>query len=74
MGRKPVTVSLPADLVKETVNFCKKRSLTISEMTREAIRDYLFWQEMESSRKAFTAHLHQRGITSEQQLLKALGD
>ena len=74
MGRKPVTVSLPAELVKETALYCKKRSVTLSEITRDAIRTYLYQQEMRQARSAFTAHLHKRGLHSEQTLLRVLGE
>jgi len=74
MGRKPVTVSLPEELVKKTALFCKKRSVTLSEITRDAIRDYLYKQEMEQARKAFTTHLHKSGILSERALIRTLGD
>ena len=74
MARKAVTISLPAELVRETSLFCKKWSVTLSEISREAIRDYLYNRSMQSARKTFSAHLHKRGIFTEQDLLKTLND
>ena len=74
MARKPVTVSLPEELVKETARFCRARSVSLSEIAREALRDYLYRQELEQVRKAFTTHVQKRGISSEKALLKALDD
>ena len=72
MSRKPITVSLPEDLVKETSRFCKRHSLTVSEITREALRDYLYREELEDARKMFTAHVQTAGIFSEEDLVKRI--
>lgn len=72
MSRKPVTVSLPEELVKETARFCRKRSVTLSEITRDAIREYMYRQTMEEARRTFTSHLHKRGIFTEQNLIRHL--
>jgi metal-responsive CopG/Arc/MetJ family transcriptional regulator len=74
MARRAVTISLPADLVRETGAFCKKESLTLSEMARDALRDYLYSRKMQNARKAFSAHLRKRGLFTEQNLLKTLRD
>jgi metal-responsive CopG/Arc/MetJ family transcriptional regulator len=73
MSRKPVTVSLPEALVKQTTRFCKKRSVTLSEITREAIEEYLHRQTLEEARQAFTIHAQKRGLFTEQDLLRRLG-
>jgi len=72
MARQVVTVSLPADLMKEAGSFCRRLSLTISEVTRDALRDYLAKREMEGARKAFSARLYKKKIFTESDLLKAL--
>lgn len=72
MGRKPVTVSLPEELVRETNRFCRKRSVTLSEIARAALQEYLYHQEMAQARKSFTSHAQKRGIDSETALLKSL--
>jgi hypothetical protein len=74
MARRAVTISLPPDLVRETSAFCKKWSLTLSEISRDAIREYLYNRTMQGARKTFSAHLRKRGIFTEQDLLKTLQD
>jgi metal-responsive CopG/Arc/MetJ family transcriptional regulator len=74
MARKPVTVSLPADLVRETTRFCEKWSVTLSEIVREAVRDYLYNKQLDQARRRVTSHLRKRGILSEQDLLRFLQD
>jgi hypothetical protein len=73
MSRQPVTVSLPEILVKQTTRFCKKHSVTLSEITREAIAEYLHRQTLDEARRAFTAHVQKRGLFSEKDLLRRLG-
>ena len=73
MSRITVTVNLPEELVKKTALFCKKHSVKLSEIIRDAIRDYLHKQEMAQARTQFTAHLQKRGILSERSLLRTLG-
>lgn len=70
--RKAVTLSLPWELYAKSAKYCKKSSVKMSEMAREAIRDYLFKRELEEIRKTFTAHLNKRGIFTERDLMKAL--
>ena len=72
MSRKPITISLPEDLVRETNQFCKKHALTVSEMTREALRDYLYKEELEDARKYFTLHAQKIGVSTEMDLLKMI--
>ncbi len=72
MGRKPVTVSLPENLVKETSRFCRAHSLTLSEMTREALSEYLYKQELDQARRDFTKHVQKLGIFSEQELIRKI--
>ncbi len=74
MGRKPVTVSLPEKLVKETSRFCKEHSLTLSEIAREALGEYLYKQELELSRRVFSKHVQKIGIFSEQDLINKIAD
>jgi len=74
MARRAVTISLPADLFRETGAFCKKWSLTLSEISRDALRDYLYKRAMQGARKTFSAHLRKRGIFTEQDLIKTLRD
>ena len=70
--RKAVTLSLPPELYAKSEKYCKKRSVKISEMAREAIRNYLFKMELDEIRRSFTAHLNKRGIFTEQDLMKAV--
>ncbi len=72
MARKPVTVSLPEKLVKATSRFCREHSVTVSEMTREALSEYLYKQELEQARRNFTVHVEKLGISSEQDLLRRI--
>ena len=72
MPRKPVTISLPEDLTRRTGRYCRAHSLTLSEVAREALGDYLFRQEMAAARRRFTARLQRQGVLSEKELLKKL--
>lgn len=72
MSRKPITVSLPEDLVRDTNRFCKKHALTVSEITRQALRNYLYKEELKEARKNFTLHVQKLGIGSEEDLLKTI--
>lgn len=74
MGRKAVTVSLPDDLVREVGGYCRTRETTLSEMTREALREYLYRQKLQEARRAFTLHLEKLGIRSEEELIRRLED
>ena len=72
MGRKAVTVSLPEDLVKKANGFCRKREMSLSEVTRESLRDYLYRQELEEARRWFGVHVEKLGIRSEEELVRRL--
>jgi metal-responsive CopG/Arc/MetJ family transcriptional regulator len=72
LTRKPATISLPEDLAQETGRFCRAHSVTLSHVAREAIRDYLYKQELASARRSFSAHAHRQGVLTEQELLKKL--
>ena len=72
MTRKPATISLPEDLAQETGRFCRAHSVTLSHVAREALRDYLYKQELSSARRTFTSHAQRQGILTEQELLKKL--
>lgn len=74
MGRKAVTVSLPEDLVKEANGFCRRREMSLSEVTRESLRDYLYRQKMEEARRWFGLHVQKLGIHSEEELVRRLED
>ena len=73
MSRKPITISLPEELVRETNRFCKMHALTVSEITREALRNYLYKEELEEARKNFTLHAQKIGVRSEEDLIKRIG-
>lgn len=72
MTRKPATISLPHDLAQETGRFCRAHSVTLSHVAREALRDYLYKQELAHARRSFTAHAHRQGLLTEKDLLKKL--
>lgn len=72
MPRKPVTVSLPEEMVSAAGQFCKRRACTLSEVVRNAMKDYLFREEMEEARHAFTLRVQQEGIFSERDLIDRL--
>ena len=72
MARKPVTVSLPSELLQEDRRFCRRRSITMSEVARDAMRDFFFRQRFEEASRHFTAHVRKMGISSEERLIKAL--
>ena len=70
--RQPVTVSLPKKLVSEAGKFCREHSITISEITREALREYLYQKQLEDARKMFTLKVEGLGISSEAELIRRL--
>ena len=72
--RQPITVSLPKELVLKTSRFCKQHSLTLSEVAREALRSFLYHEQMEEARRRFTLHVERQGISSEEDLNKKLRD
>ena len=74
MGRKAVTVSLPEDLVKKANGFCRKREISLSEVTRQSLRDYLYRQELDEARRWFTSHLAKLGICSEEEIVRRIED
>jgi metal-responsive CopG/Arc/MetJ family transcriptional regulator len=74
MARKPVTVSLPDGLVRDANRFCRKRAVTLSEVTRDAIREYLVRKELDQVREGVSRRLQRSGILSEKELLKRLED
>lgn len=72
MTRKAATISLPEDLAQETGRFCRTHSVSLSEVAREALRDYLYRQDLAEARRQFTLHIQKQGIQTEQSLLKKL--
>ena len=70
--RQAVTVSIPKDLVGQVNVFCRRQSLSFSELTRQALKNYLYEQKLELLRREFTLHAQGRGIFSEKQLIKKL--
>jgi metal-responsive CopG/Arc/MetJ family transcriptional regulator len=74
MNRKPVTVSLPQELVNTAGQFCRRRSRTLSEVVRDAMKDYLLRENWEEARHRFTVHIQRKGLSSEQDLISRLED
>ncbi len=70
--RNVTSVSLPPDLVKAVGRFGRQKGVSVSEIARDALRDYLYWQELEEARRHFTAHVQKRGIASELDLVRTL--
>ena len=70
--RSVTSVSLPPDLVKAVSRYVRRRGTTLSEVARDALRDYLYRQELEESRRQFTVHVQKRGIASEADLIASL--
>lgn len=48
-----VTISLPNTLVKKTAQMAKKQSMTRSELFRQAIREYLEFQELKRAEEIY---------------------
>lgn len=72
--RNIVSVSLPENVTQEAKKYCKKQTVTMSEMVRDAVSEYLYRKEIENARRKFTLHVQKLGISSEEELLKAVED
>jgi hypothetical protein len=44
----------------------------MSEVVRDAMKDYLFAENMEETRRTFTSRVQKRGVSSEQELIARL--
>ena len=65
---KPITVSLPADLLRETERVAKEETRTRSELIRDALRQYLTSRRWQRLRQWGTESAERLGLKTENDL------
>ena len=69
---KPITVSLPADLLRETERVAKEETRTRSELIRDALRQYLASRRWQRLRQWGTESAERLGLRTESDLLRLI--
>lgn len=69
---KPMTISLPADLLRETVRFASAESTTPNKLIEDALRQYLTSHRWQRLRQWGTATAKQLGLKTEADLERFL--
>lgn len=69
---KPMTITLPADLLRETVRFASAEATTPNKLIEEALRQYLTSHRWERLRRWGTATAKQLGLKTEADLERFL--
>ena len=65
---KPITISLPADLLRETERVAKEETRTRSELIRDALRQYLTSRRWQRLRQCGTESAERLGLKTESDL------
>ena len=71
---KPITVSLPADLVRETQRVAKEESRTRSEVIRDALQQYLASRRWRRLREWGAETADRLGLKTETDLQRLLAE
>lgn len=69
---KPITVSLPADLLRETQRVAREEARTRSELIRDALRQYLASRRWQRLRQWSAETAERLGLKSEADLQRLL--
>lgn len=69
---KPMTITLPADLLRETVRFASAEAITPNKLIEEALRQYLMSHRWQRLRKWGTDTAKQLGLKNEADLERFL--
>lgn len=69
---KPITVSLPADLLREAERVAKEETRTRSELIRDALRQYLTSRRWQRLRQWGTESSERLGLRTESDLLRLI--
>lgn len=69
---KPMTITLPADLLRETVRFASAKATTPDKLIEEALRQYLTSHRWQRLRQWGTATAKQLGLKTEADLERFL--
>jgi len=71
---KPITISLPTDLLRETQRVAREEARTRSELIRDALRQYLASRRWQRLRKWGAETAERLGLKSEADLQRLLDD
>jgi len=71
---KPITVSLPADLVRETQRVAKEESRTRSDLIRDALQQYLTSRRWRRLRQWGAETADRLGLKTEADLQRLLAE
>lgn len=71
---KPITVSLPADLLREAQRVAKEETRTRSELIREALRQYLASRRWQRLRQWGAETAERLGLKTEADLQRLLDE
>lgn len=70
--RNTVTISLPAELMKELDRAARNEGLTRSELVRESLRNSLFDRKFEELHAYGAARARRKGIRSEEKVFRTV--
>jgi CopG family transcriptional regulator/antitoxin EndoAI len=71
---KPITISLPTDLLREAQRVAREEARTRSELIRDALRQYLASRRWQRLRKWGAETAERLGLKSEADLQRLLDD
>jgi CopG family transcriptional regulator/antitoxin EndoAI len=71
---KPITISLPTDLLRETQRVAREEARTRSELIRDALRQYLASRRWQRLRQWGAETAERLGLKSEADLQRLLDD
>ncbi len=68
-----VSVSLPKELRENVVRFSKERGATVSQVTTDALKRYIFLSELYRIQKAFAPAFKKLGIKTDDDVERYFG-
>lgn len=68
-----ITVSWPKQLKKDVFRYAQSRELTVSQLTKEVLGNFILRKRMEEIQKIFGPKLKKLGIKSEEDVEKYFG-
>jgi len=68
-----LSVSLPKSVRKMTLKYAKDQDITVSQVTKDALRNYILGQEWNGLQKAFGPALEKLGIKTEEDVERYFG-
>lgn len=68
-----LSVSLPKQLKKDVIKYARSRDLSVSQLTKEVLQNYILRNDLERIQKSFAPVFKKLGIKSDEDVEKYFG-